>query len=141
MSNAVDTKHFPPYIVESEFKKRILTDSKPCVQSFEKLPWRVFCQPESVYISLHYQAPGRHLSGTASIRTYIASRNASECTRPTCQVCSFVQLREDSVDYRPSVEGMRNYPSWLAFQAECPDIRCIHAHLTQDTRPLKNRAL
>lgn len=34
---AVATKHFSPYIIQSQHKACILTDSKPCVQAYEKL--------------------------------------------------------------------------------------------------------
>ena len=34
---AVATKHFSPYLIQSLHKGCILTDSKPCVQAYEKL--------------------------------------------------------------------------------------------------------
>ena len=34
---AVATKHFSPYLIQSHHKACILTDSKPCVQAYEKL--------------------------------------------------------------------------------------------------------
>ena len=34
---AVATKHFSPYIIQSHHKACILTDSKPCIQAYEKL--------------------------------------------------------------------------------------------------------
>ena len=37
LSIAATTKHFGPYIIESSKKTCILTDSKPCVQAYEKL--------------------------------------------------------------------------------------------------------
>ena len=37
LSIAVATNHFSPYITQSRHKVCILTDSKPCVQAFEKL--------------------------------------------------------------------------------------------------------
>ena len=37
LSIASAIKHFAPYIIQSSFPTCVLTDSKPCVQSFEKL--------------------------------------------------------------------------------------------------------
>ena len=39
---AVATKHFSPYVIQSHHKACILTDSKPCVQAYEKLCRREF---------------------------------------------------------------------------------------------------
>ena len=39
---AVATKHFSPYLIQSHQKACILTDSKPCIQAYEKLSRRVF---------------------------------------------------------------------------------------------------
>ena len=37
LSTAAATKHFSPYLIQSVKKACILTDSKPCVQAYEKL--------------------------------------------------------------------------------------------------------
>ena len=37
LSTATATKHFSPYIIQSNTNTCILTDSKPCVQAYEKL--------------------------------------------------------------------------------------------------------
>ena len=34
---AVATKHFSPYLIQSQHKAYIFTDSKPCIQAYEKL--------------------------------------------------------------------------------------------------------
>ena len=74
------------------------------------------------------------------------SRNTPECDNPTCQVCSFVQRTEDSVVFCTSLQSIRSgtaklpftrTAAWLALQAECPDLRHTHVHLTQGTRPSK----
>ena len=37
LSIAAAIKHYSPYIIQSRFPTCILTDSKPCVQAYEKL--------------------------------------------------------------------------------------------------------
>ena len=53
LSIATAIKHFSPYIIQSNNNACVLTDSKPCVQAFEKLPRRVFRKPTCFYLSLN----------------------------------------------------------------------------------------
>ena len=142
---AAATKHFSPYIIQSKTPACILTDSKPCVQSFEKLCRSEFSSSPRVVTFLstvsRFQASALHFAGAD-----FASRNAPECDNPTCQVCSFGQRTEDSVVVRSSVHSIlsgtaklafTSRAAWLALQAECPDLRRTYAHLTQATRPSK----
>ena len=137
-------KHFSPYIIQSKTPACILTDSKPCVQSFEKLcPGEFSSSPRvATFLSTvsRYQASVHHVAGAAMLPSDFASRNAPKCDNPTCQVCSFIQRTEDSVVLRASVQsilsGTAKLPfttraAWLTLQAECPDLRRTHAHLTQ----------
>ena len=150
LSIAVATKHFSPYIIQSHHKTCILSDSKPCVQAFEKLCRGEFsASPRvSTFLSVvsRYQASIRHLAGSANIPSDFASRNAAECHEPNCQICSFVQRMETSTVCRTSIQdiiqGKVKLPftsraAWLSIQAECSDLRRTHAHLTQGTRPSK----
>ena len=144
------TKHFSPYIIQSKTPACILTDSKPCVQSFEKLCRGEFSSSPRVATFLstvsRYQASVRNVAGAAILPSDFASRNAPECNNRTCQVCSFVQSTEDSVVLRSSVQSIlsgtakRPFTSraaCLALQAECLDLRRTYTHLTQATRPSK----
>ena len=147
---AAATKHFSPYIIQSKTPPCILTDSKPCVQSFEKLCRGEFSSSPCVATFLstvsRYQASVRRVAGAAILPSDFASRNALECDNPTCQVCSFVQSTKDSTVLRSSVQsilsGTAKLPftsraAWVAPQAECSDLRRTYAHLTQATRPSK----
>ena len=71
LSIAAAVKHFSAYIVQSNHTTSILTDSKPCVQTHEKL-----CRGEfsvsprvSTFLSAvsRYQATVRYLAGSANI--------------------------------------------------------------------------
>ncbi len=44
---AIATQHFSPYLIQSELPACILTDSKPCVQAYEKLSRRILGFPPS----------------------------------------------------------------------------------------------
>ncbi|KAK3717086.1 hypothetical protein QZH41_000446 [Actinostola sp. cb2023] len=147
---AVAIKHFSPYIIQSRHKVSILTDSKPCVQAFEKL-----CRGEfsvsprvSTFLSTvsRYQATVQHVAGAAILPSDLASRDAPDCNDMSCQVCSFIKQTEDSVIGHLSVEyvlkGTSKLPftsraAWQSIQAECADLRRTHAHLTQGIRPSK----
>ncbi len=150
LSISASTKHFSPYIIQSRHNACILTDSKPCVRAYEKLCRGEFsASPRiSTFLSTvsRYQASVRHLAGSANIPSDFASRNAPDCTEPTCQICSFVMREEEATVLRVSthdiLSGKARLPftsksAWLAIQQECPDLRRTHAHLVQGTRPSK----
>ena len=150
LSIAAATKHFSPYLIQSVKKACILTESKPCVQGYEKL-----CRVEfsasprvSTFLSVvsRYQASVRHVSGAAILPSDFACRNAAACDSETCQVCSFISRTRDSVIRAVSVQDIvqgnvrlpfTSRPAWVAVQSECPDLRRTHAHLVQGTRPSK----
>ena len=147
---AVATKHFSPYLIQSLHMACILTDSKPCVQAYEKLCRGEFsASPRaSTFLSTvsRYQAYVRHVPGSAILPSDFASRNAAPCGDEACQVCTFTRLSRDSVIRCTSIQdilsGNGHLPftsrtAWLATQSECPDLRRTHAHLQQGTRPSK----
>lgn len=147
---ATATKHFSPYIVQSHNKACILTDSKPCVQAYEKLCRGEFSASPRVSTFLstvsRYQASVRHVAGSAILPSDFASRNAPDCEDLSCQVCSFVQRTEDSVVLRISMQDLlsgdtklpfTSRSAWLSIQSDCADLRRTHAHLSQGTRPSK----
>ncbi|KAJ8346823.1 hypothetical protein SKAU_G00282240 [Synaphobranchus kaupii] len=148
LSIAAATKHFSPYIVQSGVNACVLTDSKPCVQAYEKLCRGEFsASPRvSTFLSVisRYQASVRHVAGSAILPSDFASRNAPPCEDEGCQVCSFIARTADSVVRMTSVQdvldGSVRLPftsrsAWLVTQSECPDLRRTHAHLIQGTRP------
>ena len=150
LSTAAATKNFSPYLIQSVKKACILTDSKPCIQAYEKLcHGEFFASPRvSTFLSVvsHYQASVRHVPGAAIFPSDFASRNAAACENETCQVCSFISRTRDSVVRAVSVQDIlqgnvhlpfTSLPAWVAVQSECPDLRRTHAHLVQGTRPSK----
>lgn len=150
LSIAASIKHFAPYIVQSKHTTCILTDSKPCVQAYEKLCRGEFSSSPRVSTFLstvsRYQASIRHLAGTANLPSDFASRNAPDCSTFDCQMCKFIAQTEDSVVRHVTTQDVisgkaslpfTNIKVWLQTQSECSDLRRTHAHLKQGTRPSK----
>jgi hypothetical protein len=148
LSIAAATKHFSPFIIQSSLNACILTDSKPCVQAYEKLCRGEFSTSPrvSTFLSVvsRYQASVRHVSGSAILPSDFASRNVPPCEDERCQICSFISRTQESVVRSTSVQdvlaGSVRLPftsrsAWLAVQAECADLRRTHTHLVQGTRP------
>ena len=147
---ATAIKHFSPYIIQSKHTTCVLTDSKLCVQAFEKLCRGEFsASPRvSTFLSVasRYHVSIRHVAGASILPSDYASRNATECDNPSCQICAFIQLTQSSVVRSVTLQdikdGSKKIPfstrsSWLAIQSECPDLRLTFAHLKQGTRPSK----
>lgn len=150
LSIAAAVKHFAPYIIQSKSKTYVLTDSKPCVQAFDKLCRGQFSSSPRVTSFLssvsRYQITLLHLAGSANLPSDFASRNAPACDDPRCQVCSFVFEAEDlavrPISVHDVLSGKTSLPftsrsAWLQSQLECPDLRRVHSHLKQGTRPSK----
>jgi hypothetical protein len=147
---AAAVQHFSPYVTQSRHSTCVLTDSKPCVQAYEKLCRGEFSASPRVSTFLatvsRYQTSLRHLAGTANVPSDFASRNAADCDEPNCQICTFIARTEDSVVRHITVQdvlsgGVRlpftSRSAWLSTQSECPDLRRTHGHLVQGTRPSK----
>ena len=150
LSIAASVKHFSPFIIQSQHPTTVLTDSKPCVQAIEKLCRGEFSASPRVTSFLttvsRYQVHLQHLAGRANLPSDFTSRNAPDCSEPNCQICNFVHEMEDSVVRNVSIHDILNNKSnlpftsksaWRQIQNHCPDLRRVHAHLKQGTRPSK----
>ena len=147
---AAAIKHFSPYIIQSNHTTCILTDSKPCVQAYEKLSRGEFSSSPRVATFLstasRYQTSIRHVSGSSILPSDFSSHNAADCNNPQCQICSFILSSENCVvrssTLKDILQGTAKLPfttrsTWLSIQSECPCLRRTHAHLKQGTRPSK----
>ena len=101
LSIAAAIKHYSPYIIQSRLPTCILTDGKPCVQAYEKLCRGEFSASPRVSTFLatasRFQVSIRHVSGQAILPSDFVSRNAPDCDNPSCQICTFIHLLEESV--------------------------------------------
>ena len=143
-------RHFAPYIIQSPHQTQVLTDSKPCVQAYEKLKRGEFSASSRVTTFLstvsRYSVHVRHIAGVENLPSDFASRNPNECLDSSCQICKFIVEFEESVVRSISVaevlEASTRMPftsraAWQATQLECPHLRRTHSHLSQGTRPSK----
>ena len=143
-------RHFAPYIIQSPHTTEVLTDSRPCVQAYEKLKRGEFSASSRVTTFLstvsRYSVHTRHIAGVENLPSDFASRNPKECLDCSCQICKLIVELEDSVVRSLSVsdvlQGSAKMPftsraAWQATQLECPHLRRTHSHLSQGPRPSK----
>ena len=150
LSIAVSLQHFSPYIIASHHKTCVLTDSKPCVQAYNRLCKGHFSHSSRVTTFLstasRYSVQLQHLNGSVNVPSDFACRNPPECFNTACQICFFVNDLQTAtvqkIDIRDITSGTSkmpfvNRPAWLSLQSDCADLRRCHAHLKQGTRPSK----
>ena len=94
-------RHFAPYIIQSPHTTEVLTNSRPCVQAYEKLKRGEFSASSRVTTFLstvsRYSVHIRHIAGVENLPSDYASRNPKECLDSSCQICKFIVELEDSV--------------------------------------------
>ena len=148
---AVSINHFCPFIIQFKHQCCVLTNSKPCVQAFEKLGRGEFSHSPRIQTFLstasRYHVSIRHLAGKVNVPSDFASRNAPKCVQPNCHICNFIKQIDESVVHSVSLSDLMsgaavplfsNRPSWLSLQSDCSDLRGTHAHLIQGARPSRN---
>ena len=148
LSIATSVRHFSPYIVQSYHQSQILTDNRPCVQAWSKMKRGEFSSSARVgtFMSVlsQHNVDVQFIKGEFNLPSDFQSRHPPSCEEKCCQICKFVEQSEDVVVRKTSVDavlaGHETVPfttrsSWKSLQLDCPDLRRVHAHLTQGTRP------
>ena len=143
-------RHFAPYIIQSLHTTEVLTDSRACVQAYEKLKRGEFSASSRVTTFLStvscFSVHIRHIAGVENLPSDYASRNPKECLDSSCQICKFIAELEDSIVRSLSVSDVlqgsgrmpfTSHAVWQATQLGCPHLRRTHSHLSQGTRPSK----
>ena len=143
--------HFGPYINESQNQLQVFTDSKPCVQAFQRLCKGQFSASARVSTFLatlsSYPVNIAHIPGKANSSSDYSSRHPAQCDAEDCQICKFVESTAESVvvnavSVNDILSGTAPMPflnknAWRSAQHACGDLRRVYAHLTQGTRPSK----
>ena len=142
--------HFAPYILQSNHKPVIFTDSKPCVDAVKKLNRGEFSVSARLTTFLssvsRYQAIVKHIQGAANVTSDFISRNPVECKDDRCQLCSFLKASMDAVVATIKVsdvlEGRVSLPfinkgSWVEIQELCSDLRHVFKFIRNGTTPGK----
>ena len=148
LSIAVSVSHFSPYIRNSTSPTQILTDNRPCVQAWAKMRRGEFSTSARVATFMatlsEFNIEVQHISGLFNLPSDFLSRNPLECDSQNCQLCKFISETESSVVRAVSVKDVlggrtavpfSNRAAWKNLQMECPDLRRLHAHLSNGTRP------
>ena len=148
LSIATSVRHFGPYLRQSLHLTQILTDNKPCVQAWSKMVRGEFSASSRVatFMSVlaEYNVDVQHIKGVSNMPSDFHSHNPPTCNSHDCQVCKFVSESDSSVVRQTTIDdvlaGHKPMPyatrsSWKTLQMECPDLRRVHAHLSQGTRP------
>ena len=147
---ASSVKHFSPYIIQSEHVTEVLTDSRPCVQAYEKLQRGAFSASSRVttFLSVvsRYHIKISHIPGKNNISDY-ASRNPIHC-EGKCQICKFIDTLEASVVREISVKDVlaghcpipyMTRGTWIQAQQDCPDLQQVYRLLRDGRTPSKKK--
>ena len=148
LSIASSVNHYGPYIRQSIQRTQILTDSKPCVQAWNKMQRGQFSSSARVATFMSvltgYNVELQHISGAVNLPSDYQSRNPPDCDGAACQICRFVADSDDVVVKAITVDdiisGRANAPfankqTWAVLQKECPDLRRVHSYLKNGVRP------
>ena len=97
-----------PYIIQSQEKPQVMTDSKAVVQAVAKLRRGEFSASSRLTAFLssisRYNAQIQHISGAVNLPADYASRHPLECKSPeTCHVCKFISDTANEVVNEVSV--------------------------------------
>ena len=144
LSITASCNHFRPLIIQSSKKTKVLTDSKPCVQAYQKLMRGEFSASSRVQTFLtlvnHLNVSINHISGASNLVADFASRNAPVCNHRNCQICKFNISVSESVVFSISSKAVgpfTNRNAWLNIQSNCPSLQKTKEHLQSGTRPSK----
>ena len=148
LSIAVSVSHFSPFIRDSKHCTQILTDSRPCVQAWLKMRRGEFSTSARVATFMstlsQFQVELQHISGSMNLPSDFLSRNPPSCESHNCQLCKFIADSDAIVVRSTSVKevlsGQKPVPfvsraAWKDLQMDCNDLRRVHAHLVNGTRP------
>ena len=148
---ALSIRHFAPYIIQSRHRTKVLTDSKACVQSYQKLCKGEFSLSSrlTTFLSLvsRYGVQVMHVAGKDNILSDFCSRNPVECGGQ-CQICEFVSRIEQSVVGAVQVSDIlsgnsrvpySSRPAWVQIQQDCPDLTMVAKYLQENTVPSRKK--
>lgn len=148
LSISTSVKHFSPYIRQSHHCTQILTDNRPCIQAWTKMCRGEFSASARVATFLttlsDHHVELHHIAGNYNLPSDFHSRNPISCNSSSCQICTYISESETSavrvVSAEEILSGQKNLPytnrqTWKSLQMEDPDLRRVHAFLSQGTRP------
>ena len=149
---ATSINHFRPFILDSNHKTTVLTDSKPAVQAYQRFMRGEFSTSSRLQAFLLASTQNNvtlsHIQGSDNLLSDFQSRNSVICNHPSCSVCKFIDSSEhvsvNSISVSDIVKGNSRVPfssnaAWLQIQLNCPVTQLARKHLQQGTRPMKKQ--
>ena len=122
-------RHFAPYIIQSPHTTKVLTDSRPCIQAYDKLKRGEFSASSRVTAFLStvscYSVHIHHIAGVENLPSDYASRNPKECLDSSCQICKFIVELEDSVIRSLSFKALSRCPSLAVLPGRLPSLSTL----------------
>lgn len=149
---AAGLQSFLPFFRESGCKPIVYTDSKPATMAYQKMQRGAFSSSPRVSTFLHEvinQAEVKFLSGSTNVTADHSSRNPAPCQTKPCQVCIWVNEKEDQVvrKIQPAeVEAIlagnaplpfKSRQYWRKRQLEGHDLTRVAFHLKYGATPPK----
>ena len=136
---------FSHYTRESQHTTNFFTDSKVCVQAFEKLSKGGLSLSPNYLMNLNsLNVSTNHIRGSDIPLTDWCNRNPITCPDNNCQICEYVKERVDiavnSLSVGDVIKGSfrmpyYNYTSWTSVQKQDPELRRVFSQLSSGTRP------
>ena len=85
-----------------------------------------------------YHVDVQHIQGALNLPSDFHSCNPP-CNSPECQVCQFTADSESNVVRKTTIADVpyTTRSSWQALHRDCPDLRRVHAYLSQGNRPMR----
>lgn len=140
-------RHWSKVIQQSRNRVQVLTDSKPCVEAYNRLCKGQFSSRSRICSFLSTLADSRatvaHIPGKQNLVADYQSRQPAICDWENCQVCQFLQeesISVDSVTVSDILEGRQPAPflsrnAWRESQTECEHLRRVYYYLKFGIRP------
>ena len=131
LSISSSVSHFAPYIRESKHTTQVLTDSRPCVQAWNKMLRGEFSTSARIATFLstlsQFNIELQHLKGSMNLPSDFISRNPPECDSKACQICSFIQDMGEIVVKNISVEEILSGHMYVlpVYMCTCYLFTCI----------------
>lgn len=136
-------------IHESQHYTQVLSDSKPCIQAYNKLKRGQFSSSSRVTAFLSTLANHRitlhHIEDKSNTGADYQSRHPVTCEMSNCQMCRFIENEDTetaNVNIKDILEHNCNTPytnpnAWRDIQKSSPVLRRVYSHLRHGTRPAK----
>ena len=127
------TNHWGPLILQSRHQSQILTDSRPCVQAFDRLSRGEFSNSARVSTFLatlsRYNVKLQHISGAANLPADFLSRAPPQCDEQSCQICKFISECQSapvcSVTVQDILEGRQSMPLQILCPGKCVNMNVL----------------